>query len=178
MSLCLIATVGRMNPPTCGHERIIEIVKATAHQCDGTPLILVTKTHDKKNPLMLDDKVKHLRRAFPYSGLYTTDSWVKTLEVMSSYYDELLLVCGSDREAHYERIIAETLRKSWSYASVLPVRRDENDANPMMNISATKMRQFAQACDFDSFYRHLPTNLKKYEYAKELYEDVKSKLAL
>ena len=50
-------TFGRMNPPTVGHEKLVNAIIKKAISVKGTPLVYLSKTQDKKkNPL--DQKTK------------------------------------------------------------------------------------------------------------------------
>ena len=54
-----VITFGRMNPPTVGHEKLVNEIIKTAIAVKGTPLVYLSKTQDaKKNPLSYDDKIK------------------------------------------------------------------------------------------------------------------------
>ena len=54
-----VVTFGRMNPPTVGHEKLVNAIIKKAISVKGTPLVYLSKTQDaKKNPLSYDDKIK------------------------------------------------------------------------------------------------------------------------
>lgn len=164
----LICTVGRMNPPTAGHEKLVSTVDRCAQLADCDSLIVVTKTEDDKNPLDPAKKIRHLARAFPNHYIVVTDQWVKGLIDLAPYWETLVLVCGNDRKEHYQRIIDQTLNKYWKRIELVSVTRND--------VSATKMREHITADDFENFWQMLPSKLKRYRYAKELYDDVRSKL--
>ena len=53
---------GRMNPPTAGHEKLIQKVEATARRIKGDGIIYVSASQDRtKNPLDARTKIKYLQ---------------------------------------------------------------------------------------------------------------------
>ena len=60
-----VITFGRMNPPTVGHEKLVNKIVSTAIAEKGTPLVYLSKTQDaKKNPLTYDQKIKYAQTFF------------------------------------------------------------------------------------------------------------------
>ena len=56
---------GRFNPPTIGHEKLMNTISKTAGK-GGEYKIYPSRTQDsKKNPLNPTDKVEYMRKAFP-----------------------------------------------------------------------------------------------------------------
>ena len=59
-------TFGRFNPPTIGHEKLINAVKAAA----GKYRIYISKTHNAvKNPLDYNTKMQYLNAMFPTANI-------------------------------------------------------------------------------------------------------------
>ena len=57
-------TFGRLNPPTIGHEKLMDALAKQAGSNDY--FVFVSQTQDKKkNPLNYNAKVKHIRKMFP-----------------------------------------------------------------------------------------------------------------
>ena len=60
-----VFTFGRMNPPTVGHEKLVNKVRTVARQEGGQPFIYLSHSQDaKKNPLIYLDKIKFVQKAF------------------------------------------------------------------------------------------------------------------
>ena len=60
-----VITFGRMNPPTVGHEKLVNKIIATAIAEKGTPYVFLSKTQDaKKNPLTYDQKITYAQALF------------------------------------------------------------------------------------------------------------------
>jgi len=63
-----VLAYGRMNPPTKGHEQVINKVHEVAKEHNAVHKVVLSHTHgtkDGKNPLPADAKVKHAQHAFP-----------------------------------------------------------------------------------------------------------------
>ncbi len=65
---------GRLNPPTIGHEKLVNKVQEIAKKVGGSAHIVVSHTQDaKKNPLTPAQKLKHAKRAFPGVNVTASD---------------------------------------------------------------------------------------------------------
>ena len=61
---------GRMNPPTVGHEKLVNKVKEVAAKHKAGHLIVMSHSQDaKKNPLTPEQKLTHAKRFFPKTNL-------------------------------------------------------------------------------------------------------------
>jgi len=160
-----IISWGRMNPPTIGHQRVIDVVKSTAQKASGDPIIFVTKTQDpKKNPLSFAEKVHFIQELFPGVTVNQNTS-VKTiiqaLQLLQGMgYHNVGIVAGSDRVQQYQELVDKynnTPDKSgnvpFSFKNVKVFSSGERDpdADDVTGMSASKMRQFAIDNDFSSF---------------------------
>ena len=57
-------TFGRMNPPTIGHEKLLDVLSDKSGRNDY--FVFLSQSQDKKkNPLDYNSKVKHVRKMFP-----------------------------------------------------------------------------------------------------------------
>lgn len=91
-----VITFGRMNPPTVGHEKLLNKMIKTAIDVKGTPLVYLSKTQDaKKNPLSYNDKIKFAQLMF--GKKYVIKSEARTIievakELQKKYSDLVILV--------------------------------------------------------------------------------------
>ena len=61
-----VFTFGRFNPPTIGHQKLLQRVLRVAKQKGGDAHIFGSFSQDKKkNPLSHTDKMKYLKEMFP-----------------------------------------------------------------------------------------------------------------
>ena len=62
----VVMAFGRMNPPTVGHEKLVNKVKEIANDNHAPHhVILSHSVNAKKDPLDSQTKLKHARRFFP-----------------------------------------------------------------------------------------------------------------
>ena len=60
-SKAVVFAFGRFNPPTAGHQKLIERVFTIAKRVKGKPVLYVSSTQDKKrNPLTVKQKIKYI----------------------------------------------------------------------------------------------------------------------
>ena len=98
----VVFTFGRFNPPTTGHEKLIQKVAAVA---GSNPFRIYPSQsqNQKKDPLPFALKVAYMRKMFPkYARNIIADRNLKTaLDIAVKLHDEgfknLMMVVGSDR---------------------------------------------------------------------------------
>ena len=57
---------GRLNPPTTGHQKLVDKIKNTATQIGGEPMLFLSHSQDaNKNPLDLATKIYFAKQFFP-----------------------------------------------------------------------------------------------------------------
>ena len=72
----LVFAFGRFNPPTIGHEVLMNKAKAVGGK---DYRIYVSKSQDrKKNPLTYKDKIKYLKKIFPVHKSHIADTPART----------------------------------------------------------------------------------------------------
>lgn len=179
---------GRLNPPTIGHEKLINA--AAKNSGSGEYRIYITQTQNKKtDPLSHSEKIKYARKMFPrHARSIIDDKSIKTLfDLFGKLYAEgfrhLKLIAGSDRVPEYERLIAKYNGKEQpagryynfeTYKVVSAGARDP-DAAGAEGMSASKMREAAKNNDFAKFKEGLP---RTFEEAQSLFDDVRKGLGI
>jgi nicotinic acid mononucleotide adenylyltransferase len=104
----VVFAFGRFQPPTTGHELLVNAVKKLA----GTTadhVIYASKTEDKKsNPLPVARKVYFLKRMFPKTNFLAASAEVRTpieaAKELNKKYKNIVLVAGSDRVASFQKL--------------------------------------------------------------------------
>jgi citrate lyase synthetase len=179
---------GRMNPPTLGHELLIaKAVEVSRQENSDCYVILSKKQDDKKNPIPYYDKLNALNAALPQITFIDSEQ-IKTIFdavkfLIENGYDDLTLVCGSDRAAEYDALFykyinnpdpEKRLHLTIFKTAVAGENRDP-DSDNASGISATKARNLAQAGDFEAFRKILPTRTPE-DQATVLYNDIRQNL--
>jgi len=181
---------GRFNPPTIGHEKLLNALTATAQREGGKALVYTSSTQDtKKNPLSKAQIFKYLKKAFPRQRkTFQTRSTAKTaLEVaveLSGKYDKLVMVVGSDRVTDFSSLLNTYNGKKskhgfYEYKEIDIVSAGERDpdAAGASGMSASKMREAAVKGDFDLFKAGVPSGMSV-KHAKNMMNDVRVGLRL
>jgi nicotinic acid mononucleotide adenylyltransferase len=157
---------GRMNPPTIGHQKLVDRVVATAKRERGEPRIYLSHTQNpKKDPLSYREKIRMATRAF---GRVVKPSGSRTIielmkELQRDGYKEVVIVAGSDRVSEYKTLLNKYNGKDYTFDNIKVVSAGERDpdAEGAEGMSATKMRQAASGGDEKSFHSGAPTGLSK-----------------
>lgn len=176
----IVISFGRMNPPTRGHEKLINKVKDIARKEGAKAEVYLSHTQDaKKNPLSYDDKVMLAREAF---GSIVQKINLKTIiDVMkhlSGKYAEVILVVGQDRVGEFETLLNKYNGKDYNFSSIKVASAGERDpdAEGVEGMSASKMREAAKDGDEAKFKSGLPKKLQM--HADDIYAMVRAGMKL
>ena len=182
-------TFGRFNPPTAGHEKLLNAVKD--HSKGGPYRIYVSPSHDnKKNPLPPREKIGHMREMFPKHAraIASDHDAANILQVCSKLYDqgysEITVVVGSDRVDEFSTLLKKyngsknlSTNGFYNFKSIKVVSAGDRDpdSDDVEGVSASKMRGAAQAGDHVAFAKGLPHG---YKNSKHLFTAVRRGLGL
>lgn len=162
-----VFSFGRFQPPTIGHEKLINAIRSTAKSRKADSFLFPSRSNDpKRNPLTPDDKIKYLRKAFSKSGVEIVDDMsIKTIfnaleKLAEDGYTSITLVVGSDRVQEFRKTIEPYLDEMGipTFDVVSAGERDPDD-DGVRGMSASKMRAAAADNDFTSFKSGVPTGL-------------------
>ena len=180
---------GRMNPPTTGHEVLVNKVKSVAAEVEGSHHVVLSHSQDAaKNPLSAEQKVKHAKRFFPDTNISTSDKEHPTFlqhaaKLHKQGVTHLHMVAGSDRVPEYKQKLAQYngTHKGALYnfkkITVHSAGERDPDAEGTSGMSASKMRGHAAAGKFNEFRKGIPAHVKD-SHAKELYNDVRKNMGV
>jgi hypothetical protein len=191
---------GRFNPPTIGHQKLVDKIKEEAGKLNGDPILFLTMSHDStttptgkptkkeiKNPLTWDQKLPFAQKFFDIN--VSSDPKLNTLMSVMEYlqnkgYTTVRLVAGSDRVPEYENIINaynKTPDKSGKVnfsiddIQIVNAGMRDPDADGVEGMSASKLRKLAQDGDFDNFAKGVPADGTT---AKQLYDLVRQGMGI
>ena len=185
-----VFTFGRFNPPTTGHEKLIEAVaKQQAKNAGSKMYIYASKSNDpKKNPLPYAKKIAYMRKMFKkYAKNIVTGKPRTAIEVAVELHNKghraIVMVVGSDRVTEFDKLLNEyngVEGKRHGYygfdnIEVISAGERDPDAEGVEGMSASKMREAAAEGDFKSFEMGLPTGFAQ---RKELYRDVRKGMGM
>jgi len=185
-----VFTFGRFNPPTTGHEKLIDACAKQQSKNTGSKMyVYASQSNDpKKNPLPYAKKIAYMRKMFKkYSKNITTGKPRTAIEVAVELHEKghtsIVMVVGSDRVAEFDRILNEyngVKGKRHGYygfdnIEVVSAGARDPDAEGVTGMSASKMRQAAADGDFQSFEMGVPSSFAQ---RKELYRDVRKGMGM
>ena len=179
-----VMAFGRMNPITNGHEKVVKEVKKIAKQFDASHHIVLSHSQDpKKNPLTVQQKMKHAKRAFPDTKFVAASSESPTFfDYAEKLYKQgvthLHMVAGSDRALEYIKLLNKYngthkgARFNFKSIRLESAGERDPDSEGVEGISASKMRDAAAKGDFKTFKKGAPSKMS-IDYVKDMYNDVR-----
>ena len=178
----LTVAFGRFNPPTTGHEKLLNTVASSSD--DGDYVIIPSRSQDKKkNPLDPDMKVSVMKQMFPqHSEKIINDPGNKTIfdilkRAHNDGYAGVRIVGGADRQKEFDKLVNNYNGKMYQFDNI-EVRsagdRDP-DSDSVEGMSASKQRKAAAENDFDGFLRGVPTAMNK-KAARELFDNIRKSM--
>lgn len=177
-----VVAFGRMNPPTVGHQALVDAVQEHAKKVGGTAEIHLSKTQDaKKNPLSYKDKLGYAQKAF---GSVIKDSTAKNpLDVLKGLHgktDHVTMVTGSDRVEEYKSLLNKYNGHPDHYTfksiNVVSAGDRDPDSEGVEGMSASKMREHAKNKSHEEFSSGLPEKLKQHSH--EMLSKVRSGMGI
>ena len=174
----VVFAFGRFQPPTTGHELLVNAVKKLAGST-ADHVIYASKTEDKKsNPLPVARKVYFLKRMFPKTNFVAASAEVRTpieaAKELNKKYKNIVLVAGSDRVASFQKLLNDYNGKEYNFDTIEVVSAGERDpdSDTASGMSGTKMREAAVAGDFNKFKKGLPHTLTELD-GRRLMNDIR-----
>ena len=182
-------TFGRMNPPTIGHEKLMnELAKKSGK---NSYKVFLSQTQDKKkNPLPYQEKVKMVRKFFPkHARQVMLDKKIKNVfdvatRLFNEGYKNLTMVVGSDRVTEFNTLLnkyngVKGRHGLYNFNRINTISAGDRDpdADDVTGMSASKMRKVAAEGNFSQFTQGLPRNVSNAE-AKRVYNQVRKGMGL
>ena len=182
-------TFGRMNPPTTGHEKLMnELAKKSGS--NPYRVYLSQSTDKKKNPLDFKYKVKTVRKFFPkHARSVMLNKKVKNVfdavtEMYNDGFKNITMVVGSDRINEFNTLLKKYNGVkgchglyNFNKINVISAGDRDPDADDISGMSASKMRQLASEGNFTQFSQGLPRNVSNAD-AKKVYNEVRRGMGL
>ena len=173
---------GRFNPPTAGHEKLLDKIKDTAE--GGQYTIYPSHSEDNdKNPIGAEDKVLFMRKIFPdHSNSIVYDPSIRTIIDALTHadvqgYQTVNLVVGGDRQKEFESLANKYNGELYTFDAINVISAGDRDpdAEGTEGMSASKLRALAADGDFEAFKKGLPKAAKG-SVAQELFNTVQKSI--
>jgi len=172
-----------MNPPTIGHQKLVEKIKSF----DGDHYVFLSQTQKPKtDPLAFADKLRFAKFFFPeitigHPTVRTPMDMMAMLQRLG--YTDIIYVAGSDRVDGFTKLFNDYNGKpdksgnvGYKFDSIEVVSAGERDpdADGAEGMSASKMRAAAKEGDLESFTNGTP----RPELADEMFKAVRSGMGI
>ena len=179
----IVYTFGRFQPPTSGHQLLIDKVISVAKKQGAEHRIYPSVSNDpKKNPLSHTDKVKFMKQMFKKANIVNDKKIITPFhaakQLSDQGYKNVILVVGGDRVADLRKQISQYInhkdpKKAFYFDSfkVVSAGKRDPDSSDISGMSASKMRKAVSDKDFDMFMKGMPDSVSK-TAAKKLYNAI------
>ena len=173
---------GRFNPPTVGHEKLLNAAKAASK--GGDYAIYPSRTQDdKKNPLSPDEKIAFMRQLYPKHGeRIVNDGDMKTIfnvlqKANEDGYSSINIMVGADRQAEFEKLALKYNGELYDFEDINIISAGERDpdAEGVEGMSASKLRKAAADDDFKTWLSGMPSKVDD-KLAQNIFNAVKRKV--
>ncbi len=184
----VVISFGRFNPPTTGHEKLLNKISSVAGK--SSYRVYPSQSQDpKKNPLSFGDKIKFMRKMFPkHARSIIMDKKVRSFfDALSSAHKDgfkkCTIVVGSDRINEFDTILNKyngVKGKHGFYdfeggVNVVSAGDRDADSDDVSGMSASKLRAAAKDNDLITFSKGMPKGFKS---AEDLMNAVRSGMGL
>ena len=164
----VVVVFGRFNPPTVGHQKLLDRAAKEANKKGYELRIYPSRSHDpKKNPLTPNLKIAYMRQMFPdYADNIIDDKNAKTIfNVLTGANAEghtnMTIMVGQDRLSEFQGLSHKYNGDLYNYDNLEVVSAGERDpdAEDVTGMSASKMRLAAAEGDFKKFAKGIPDTM-------------------
>ena len=163
-------TFGRFNPPTVGHEKLLNKVSQQAKSTGGEYRIYPSRSEDpKKNPLDAGTKIGFMKQAYPdHANAIQNNEEMRTIfDVLTALdgegYSSVNLVVGGDRVSEFTSLAQKYNGDVYTFdeINVVSAGGRDPDSDGVEGMSASKLRKAAAEDDFESFSKGMSKGLGK-----------------
>ena len=150
---------GRFNPPTIGHEKLIQKVQSVASKMNGKGYIFLSHTGGTaKDPIDFTTKLSYLRQHFQSDpklsfGDIRANTIIKVMKVLEQEgRTKVIMVAGDDRVMQFKNLLnqyngkptkAGNVEYKFDSIDVVSAGQRDPDADDITGVSASKARELA-----------------------------------
>jgi len=147
---------GRFNPPTIGHQKLLDKVIAMTKQVNGKGYVFLSqKQNNKTDPLTFKEKQDYMKMFYPQLAI--GDAGVKTIiqalqKIQAEGRTRIVMIAGSDRVMEFQKLLNQYNGKPdkegndlYKFDSIDVVSAGERDPDQegASGASASKARELA-----------------------------------
>ena len=176
----LTIAFGRFNPPTTGHEKLLDKVASSSD--DSNYIIVPSRSQDaKNNPLDPDTKVSVMQKMFPkHKNNIVNDKNNRTIfdvlkKAHTDGYANVRILGGADRVKEFEKLTGDYNGKLYNFdnVEVMSAGARDPDSEDVTGMSASKQRKAAAEGDIKAFMKGVPKSLSQKD-AEELFKKIRT----
>ena len=176
----VVFTFGRMNPPTIGHEKLVNKLKAIASKEKADARLYLSHTNKPgSDPLSYKDKLKFAQKAFGIAYKSNAKQIIQIAkELQGQGYTDIVMVVGSDRVSEFSTLLKKYNGKGdYDFKSIKVVSAGQRDpdATGVEGMSGTKLRDLVKSGDPKTFMSGLASSLSNVD-RKKIYALVKKNM--
>ena len=150
---------GRFNPPTTGHEKLINKVQQVADKVNGKAYIFLSHTDGTaKDPIDFTTKLSYLRQHFQSDpklsfGDIRANTIIKVMKVLEQEgRTKVIMVAGDDRVMQFKNLLNQyngrptksgNIEYTFDSIDVVSAGQRDPDADDVTGVSASKARELA-----------------------------------
>ena len=150
---------GRFNPPTIGHEKLIQKVQSMTKQVNGKGYIFLAHTGGtQKDPIDFTTKLSYLRQHFQADknlsfGDQRANTIIKVMKVLQAEgRTRVIMIAGDDRVMQFQKLLnqyngqptkAGDVEYEFDEIQVVSAGQRDPDAEDITGVSASKARELA-----------------------------------
>lgn len=186
-----VVVIGRFNPPTCGHAKVIETAKKeyVKHKYDAVFVVVVEGKHTsqdkKKNPLTAQSRIKyltHTRFAKGIKFLVADNAYDALIAVRNAGYEPIVVVGGASDEENradsYQNILDKYFKNPDGTQighRAITVKRNP-DSDGVAGISGSIVRAAAAAGRYEDFKDW--TCLDSESLTRSMYNEIRKEMGI
>lgn len=177
----IVVAFGRFQPPTSGHQLLVDKVVETAKKHGAEHAMFSSRTNDpKKNPLTPKQKFHYLHKFFPEANFKNNPNIKTPVDMLywlaDNGYDHVIIVGGQDRAGEYDlfkKFMSPTAKQPLKLKSINVVSAGQRDADAkgVQGMSASKLRAAATANDMNTFKSGMPRRANESD-VRSLFRDL------
>ena len=168
----VVVVFGRFNPPTVGHQKLLDKAASEASRLGYDFKIYPSRSVDaKKNPLQPGAKIEYMKKMFSdYEESIKDDPNARTIfDVLVAAanlgYKGVTIVVGQDRLSEFQSLAQKYNGDLYNFEDlqVISAGARDPDSEGIEGMSASKMRDAVAKDDFKAFAKGIPNigNMEK-----------------
>jgi len=174
---------GRTNPPTTGHQKLLNKIGEVATAHEGTGHFVASHSEGtSKDPIPQSKKIQYLKKIAPKNVNVSGSSKESPTFLQAAKklheagHKHLVMVAGSDRVDEFKKKLDQYNGKEGHYnfksIKVVSAGNRDPDAEGTEGVSGTKMREHAKSGKLEDFKSGLPKEL--HPHAQEIVDHIRA----